>query len=69
MFHVDADAFKAKVKEKGFTLEGLASDMGTDRSTIYRHLEKNKLTVNELHSIISILSLTREEVVEIFFAR
>lgn len=69
MFHTDVDAFKEKVKAKGFTLEGLASDMGIDRSKIYRHLVKNKLTVNEMYSIISILSLTQEEVIEIFFAR
>lgn len=69
MFHVDVDALKKIVKDKDFTLEGLASDMGIDRSRLYRHLVGNKLTVNEMHMIVEILSLTKREVEEIFFAR
>lgn len=66
---VDVLKLKAKVLEKGYTIASLADEMKIDRTTLYRRIadEGKSFTIGELDKIVTILSLTEEEVKCIFF--
>lgn len=59
---------KGKIIEANTTQEGLADDIGIDRSTFYRKIkaEGKAFTIGEMHSIVDALGLSREEAIEIF---
>lgn len=66
---VNVVKLKAKIVERGTTLEAVADSAGMNRSTLYRKLKDNgnKLTIGEIHKIVQAVPLSREEAVEIFF--
>lgn len=66
---VNVVKLKAKIVERGTTLEAVADSAGMNRSTLYRKLKNNgsKLTIGEIHKIVQAVPLSREEAVEIFF--
>lgn len=66
MYCIDKEKLKAKAKEKNTSLDGLAVDLGIDRTTFYRRLRTNKLLVKDVHKIAEVLNLSAAEVVEIF---
>lgn len=66
MYTINRNILKAKVIAKGMTMDGLASDLGIDRTTFYRRLRDATLTVGNIHKIIEVLELTPQETVDIF---
>lgn len=68
---VNINKLKEKIIENNTTQEGLAEQMGINRSTFYRKIKDDgsKFTVYELYQMVEILKLSSEEVVEIFLSR
>jgi len=61
--------FRAKVYERGQTLEKVADFIGKNPATITRILNgESEFTRNEIQQLISFLNLSDEEVKDIFFA-
>jgi predicted DNA-binding protein (UPF0251 family) len=61
---------KGKLAENNITQEAVADKMGITRSTFYRKMKENgkSFTVEEVHKLVKILSLTTKDVMKIFFA-
>ena len=57
-----------KIAEAGLTRQGVAKQLGVNASTFYRKLKKGGcgITVGEMHQLIKMLKLSREETLEIF---
>ena len=66
---VDTQKLKGKIIEKGKTQEAVADRMGIDRTTFYRKMKKGGagFTVGEIHKMVEVVPLTKEEAVSIFF--
>ena len=66
---VDTQKLKGKIIEKGTTQEAVADRMGIDRTTFYRKMKKGGagFTVGEIHKMVEVVPLTKEEAVSIFF--
>lgn len=59
---------RGKMVEQGFNVETLASEIGVDRSTLYRKLnEGEKITIGDAQKIKIALGLTNDEARDIFF--
>lgn len=59
---------KGKIVEMGFSREALATEIGIDKSTLYRKMEcGEKFTIGEAQKIKDALSLSDEDVSAIFF--
>lgn len=69
MFRLNQSKLDGKIVEKGMTKEGLAREIGVDRSTFFRRLRSNTLRLKDIHAICEALSLTNEEAIEIFLAK
>ncbi len=63
---IDKELLKRKAKEKNTTLDGLAVDLDIDRTTFYRRLRTNKLTVGDIHKIVEVLDFTPDETIAVF---
>lgn len=60
---------RAEVVRNGMSMEELSEEIGIDRSTLYRRLNKpNSFTLGEIISISKALDLTSDRVVDIFFS-
>ncbi len=60
---------RGKMVEMGFSVESLATEIGIDKSTLYRKLDNGeKFTVGEAQKIRNALDLTNDEASAIFFA-
>ena len=66
MYQIDRDLLGYYVKKANTTY---AEEMDIDRSTLSRHIATNTLTVAEMYVFITALSLTKEDVFLIFFAK
>lgn len=68
---VNVTKIHAKLKELSMSVEDAAKQMGIDRSTLYRKLNNNGagLTVRDAQLLVSILHLTQQEALAIFFAQ
>lgn len=66
---MNVNKLKGKIVEKQYTISKLADELGINRSTFYRKINKNgdTLTIKEVNMICKILELTNEEAIEIFF--
>ncbi len=66
---VNVNALRGKIVEKGFTVEELAKELGVDRATLYRRLNKDgeNFTIKEADAIVKTLGLSKEEANNIFF--
>lgn len=66
---MNVEKLMSTIDNKRTTPEKLAKDIGIDRSTMYRRLQKNgnSFNIGEVESIKNVLNLTRDEAVEIFF--
>ncbi|HAC61772.1 MAG TPA: hypothetical protein DCF66_06380 [Lachnospiraceae bacterium] len=69
MYQIDRDLLGYYVKKANTTYAALAEEMDIDRSTLSRHIATNTLTVAEMYVFIRALSLTKEDVFLIFFAK
>lgn len=59
---------KGKMVEEGYSVDTLATEIGIDRSTLYRKLESvEKFTIREAQKIKEVLHLTNNEASAIFF--
>lgn len=59
---------RGKMVEEGYSVESLATEIGVDKSTLYRKLDNGvKFTVGEARTIKTALNLTDEEANAIFF--
>lgn len=61
---------KAKLVEKDVSIADLANILNVDKSTVYRKFNKSgeSFTVNDVYKIAKALSLTYNDINEIFFA-
>lgn len=66
---MNVNKFRGKIVERGLNVESLAIKMGIDKATVYRKINNNgdTFTVKETRQIVSILELTTEEIMSIFF--
>lgn len=59
---------KAKITEKGHTVETLALEIGLNKATLYRKLNRMEtFLIKEAYAIAIALDLTESELNEIFF--
>lgn len=59
---------KGRIKEKGFTQEDIANNLGINKSTISLRLNNQSLFVqDEINEIIKLLEIPGEEIKEYFF--
>ena len=68
---VKVNLLKARLVERDMNLSDLAEMIGIDRSTLYRKLQNNGagLLIGEVNAIVSVLKLTVQEAVDIFFTQ
>ncbi len=66
---VNINKLKGKIRERQSTGEILASEIGINKSTLYRKFKKGGDTFEiwEVQKIVKILELTDEETKDIFF--
>ncbi len=65
----DSTKLKAKMVEKGFTQEKLASHIGINKSTLNRKIKNlDDFSIGEAKKIARILELSGDEATVIFFA-
>lgn len=67
--HVNTLKLKGKIVERQMTQEGVAREIGIDRSSFYRKMKKGgeTFTVGDIHSMILTLNLGTTEIMDIFF--
>ena len=60
--------FLGKLVECGMNIESISEKMGLNPSTVYRKIRSTGLnfSIGEMHKIVSILGLSKEEAVSIF---
>ncbi len=68
---VNVNKLKGKIVEQGKSIADLAAAMGIDRATLYRKLSHNgeSMLVKDANLIVSILGLSAEDAVAIFFSQ
>lgn len=65
---MNVNKLKGKMVEKGMNVETVAKSIGIDRASLYRKLnDLEKITVGDASKIKSILDISNEEAIEIFF--
>ena len=71
MQNININKLKGKIVESGLTVAALAEKMGIDRATLYRKLSNNgdTMLVKDANCIVSVLNLTEDEAVAIFFSQ
>lgn len=71
MMNVNVNKLKGKIVENGMTVSSLAEKIGVDRATLYRKLSNNGETmlVKDANAIVSVLHLTAEDALAIFFSQ
>ena len=66
---MNVNKLKAKIVERGLSVEKLAVLIGVDRSSLYRKLNNaEKITIGEAQKMKSALELSNAEAANIFFA-
>ena len=65
---MDGNKLKAKIIERGLSVEGLANLLKMDRSSLYRMLSNaDRITIGKAVRIKEALNMTDEEATAIFF--
>ena len=65
---MNGNKLKAKIIERGLNVEGFASLINMNRSSLYRKLNNScRITIAEAVCMKEALKLTNEEAIEIFF--
>ena len=60
---------KARIIEKGMSVEMLADAIGKERSTLYRKLNNfEKITIGEAAKIKTVLEMSDEDAIDIFLS-
>lgn len=62
------DMLRAKMAEQRVGKEELAEKIGVDASTFYRKMKDDgvKFTIGQMHKIVEVLNLSRDEATAIF---
>ena len=62
------DILRSKMAELKLSPEDMAREIGVDASTFYRKIKTEgvNFTVGQMHKIVDVLKLTREEAASIF---
>ena len=68
---VNINKLKGKIVEKRYSVKTLANTIGLNKSTLYRKLSEEgvSITIKEADAIVRALSLSAEEANEIFFSQ
>lgn len=64
----DMNKLRGRMSEMKLTPEDMAREIGVDPSTFYRKIKTDgvNFTVGQMHKIVDVLELTREEAAAIF---
>lgn len=64
----DMNKLRAKMADMKLSPEDMAREIGVDPSTFYRKIKSEgvNFTVGQMHKIVDVLKLTREEAASIF---
>ena len=67
---VNLKKFKRILKQKNSSIQQVAEDLSVNKSTIYRKLQNNgeSFTIKEINTIVNNLNLSKEDIINIFFA-
>lgn len=65
---VNVEMIRKIIEEKGLSFEKFAREIGMDASTFYRKMKAGgaSFTVGQMHKIVEVLELTKEEALSIF---
>lgn len=66
MFGIDRDLLNYHIRKANLTNDAIASELGIDRTTWFRHLREGSMTVAEMHEVIKLLGLSLEEAISVF---
>ncbi len=67
---VNANKLKGRIVEQGRSIEDLAGLIGMHRSTLYRKIAGDfPFTVDEAGQIVTLLDLSNEDAISIFFSQ
>lgn len=67
---INTNKLKGKIVERGLNIESLAKEMDIDKATLYRKISNSeKFSIKELDLIVSVLRLSPEEAMAIFFSQ
>lgn len=66
----DVKRLKESANQKGLNFETIATRIGVNKSTFYRKINSKgeKFTIGEIHRMVEVIPLTKEEAVSIFLA-
>ena len=66
---VNTNLLRSVIAKKGTNVSEVATQMGVDKATLYRRIaDSGSFTIGEVEKITSILDLTNDEAIAIFFA-
>lgn len=68
MFHIDVEYLEYKIKSAGTTKEAVAAECGIHRTTLWRNLRKNSISLSVVYAIIAFLHLSPDDIERTFFA-
>lgn len=66
--NIDRIALKRKVEDAGTTFENLASELGIDRSTLFRRLRTGTIRLKDICKIKALLHLSDQDIIAIFLS-
>lgn len=68
---INVQKLKGKITEEGLSQGNVATLIGIDRSTFYRKMKDGGRTfdIEEVGKIVEVLSLDKDETMNIFFAK
>lgn len=67
---VNVNKLKGKMVELEYNVERLSNEMNVDRAKLYRRFQNpEEFTIKEANSIVTILKLTKDEIIAIFFSQ
>lgn len=66
---MNVNKLRAKIVEKGLSVDLVAREIGIDRSSLYRKINNagETLTIKEANEIVRVLDIQANEAVDIFF--
>jgi len=66
---MNVNKLRAKIVEKGLSIDIVAKEIGINRSSLYRKLNNagETLTIKEANAIVKVLNITADEATDIFF--
>lgn len=65
---VNIDLLRSAIVKKGSNVSEVAAQMGIDKATLYRRMaDCGTFTIGEVEKLTSILELSHEEAISIFF--